>query len=138
MKSEPLRYRILGIHLQIHSFSHPITWTRSVQSTQKSRKPIQINIINQKRLRISLAHHSRDFGLVYKRGLVFFIKSAKIIRTFVRVNFSLQIYSDICLCRIFHECHTLVQSDPWRGQKRKNDQKSIFEDFFCLWGWQYS
>ena len=36
--------------------------TRSVQSTYKS---IQINLINQERLRIRLAHHSRDFGLVF-------------------------------------------------------------------------
>ena len=41
-----------------------------MQSIHKSRKSIQINLINQYRLRIRLAHHSRDFGLVYK-GLPF-------------------------------------------------------------------
>ena len=47
-----------------NSFSQAIKLTRSVQSTQESKKSIQINLINLKGLRISLAHYSRDFGRV--------------------------------------------------------------------------
>ena len=52
-----------------------------MQSIHKSRKSIQINLINQYRLRIRLAHHSRDFGLVYK-GLPFNRRSQRQAKSF--------------------------------------------------------
>ena len=47
MKSEPIRSTSTDMICWIHSFSKPIKLTRSVQSTHKSKKTIQVNKINQ-------------------------------------------------------------------------------------------